>query len=110
MTRKVKAFLCALLMVLTLAMPQMGGSAAAASVIYTAMNDSLLELSDETMPFWSGSYLYLPASAVVIFIDRRKIGFSVDECSHVPGSADGRKRNNGSVGAELGLRLIIHAD
>ncbi|MBR4869952.1 MAG: hypothetical protein IKU12_04115, partial [Oscillospiraceae bacterium] len=64
MTRKVKAFLCALLMVLTLTMPQMGGSAAAASVIYTAMNDSLLELSDETMPFWYGSYLYLPAASV----------------------------------------------
>ncbi|MBR4870053.1 MAG: hypothetical protein IKU12_04645 [Oscillospiraceae bacterium] len=64
MTRKVKAFLCALLMVLTLTMPQMGGSAAAASVIYTAMNDSLLELSDETMPFWHGSYLYLPAASV----------------------------------------------
>ncbi len=64
MARKMKALLCALLMVLTLTMPQMGGSAAAASVIYTAMNDSLLELSDETMPFWHGSYLYLPAAAV----------------------------------------------
>ena len=64
MTRKMKAFLCAVLMVLSLSLPQMGGSAAAASVIYTAMNDSLLELSDETMPFWYGSYLYLPASSV----------------------------------------------
>ena len=64
MARKVKALLCAVLMVLTLSLPRMGGTASAASVIYTAMNDSLLELSDETMPFWHGSYLYLPASAV----------------------------------------------
>ncbi len=64
MKRKIKAFLCAVLMVLTLASPQMGGTARAATVYFTAMNDSLLELSDETMPFWYGSYLYLPAASV----------------------------------------------
>ena len=64
MKRKIKALVCAVLMVLTLASPQMGATAQAATVYYTAMNDSLLELSDETMPFWYGSYLYLPASSV----------------------------------------------
>lgn len=62
--RKIKALFCAVLMILTLASPQWGGSAQAATVYYTAMNDSLLELSDETMPFWYGSYLYLPAASV----------------------------------------------
>ncbi len=35
----------------------------AATVYFTAVNDTLLELSDATMPFWSGGLLYVPASA-----------------------------------------------
>lgn len=34
----------------------------AATIYFTAANDTLLELSDSTMPFWSGSLLYVPAS------------------------------------------------
>lgn len=33
----------------------------AATIYFTAANDTLLELSDSTMPFWSGSLLYVPA-------------------------------------------------
>lgn len=35
---------------------------AAPTVYFTAVNDYVLELSDETMPFWSGGYLYLPST------------------------------------------------
>ncbi|MBR3561536.1 MAG: hypothetical protein IKN81_08430 [Oscillospiraceae bacterium] len=37
---------------------------AAASVCFTAVNDQLLPLSDETMPFWSGGTFYVPSSAI----------------------------------------------
>ncbi len=35
----------------------------AATVYFTAANDTLLELSDATMPFWDKGLLYVPASA-----------------------------------------------
>lgn len=35
---------------------------AAPTVYFTAVNDYVLELSDDTMPFWSGGYLYLPST------------------------------------------------
>lgn len=34
----------------------------AATIYFTAANDTLLELSDSTMPFWSESLLYVPAN------------------------------------------------
>lgn len=34
----------------------------AATVYFTAANDTLLELSDSTMPFWNGSLLYVPTN------------------------------------------------
>lgn len=34
----------------------------AATIYFTAANDTLLELSDSTMPFWSNSLLYVPAN------------------------------------------------
>lgn len=56
MKRRLTALALALLMVLAL-VPQR--SAAAGSVYFTALNDRLLDLSDETMPFWSGGVLYV---------------------------------------------------
>lgn len=51
------ALLCAALVV------QMAAPAAAAGTVYfTAVNKNVLELSDATMPFWSGGYLYVPSS------------------------------------------------
>ena len=34
----------------------------AATIYFSAANDTLLELSDNTMPFWNGNLLYVPAS------------------------------------------------
>lgn len=37
---------------------------AAPSVCFTAVNDQLLPLNDETMPFWSGGTFYVPSTAI----------------------------------------------
>lgn len=37
-------------------------SAAAGFVYFTAVNETVLELSDATMPFWSGGFLYVPST------------------------------------------------
>lgn len=58
--KRAACLLLALLMAASLAPPR---TDAAGSVCFTAVNDTLLPLSDETMPFWSGSTLYV-ASAV----------------------------------------------
>ena len=55
------ALLAALALLLALLLPT--GGQAASTVYFTAVNDTLLELSDATMPFWSGGTLYVPASA-----------------------------------------------
>ena len=39
---------------------------AAPTVYFTAVNDYVLELSDDTMPFWSGGYLYLPSTIFIV--------------------------------------------
>ncbi len=39
-----------------------GPAAAADTVYFTAVNERILDLSDSTMPFWSGGYLYVPAT------------------------------------------------
>ncbi|MGM9618562.1 MAG: hypothetical protein ACI3W8_01810 [Oscillospiraceae bacterium] len=60
-----KKRLCAaallLCLLLTLGSATLEGHAA--TVYFTASNDTLLELSDETMPFWSGGLFYVPVSA-----------------------------------------------
>lgn len=59
MRRKIASLMCAVLLVLqSAAMP----AAAADTVYFTSVNDTLLELSDATMPFWSGGYLYVASS------------------------------------------------
>lgn len=59
MKRRISALALTLCLLLGLAAEQ--GSAA--TVYFTAVNDTLLELSDATMPYWSGKSLYVPASA-----------------------------------------------
>ena len=50
--------LCLLLLLQLMASP----AGAAESVYFVAMGNEVLPLSDETMPFWSGGYLYIAAS------------------------------------------------
>ena len=63
-TRKriLAALLCAAALAL-LAVP----TAAAKTVYFTAVNENILELKDESMPFWSGQNLYVDSA---IFSDR----------------------------------------
>lgn len=59
MRRKLLAALaCMMLLLIQLAVPVM----AAGTVYFTAVNKNVLELSDATMPFWSGGYLYVPST------------------------------------------------
>lgn len=59
-----KRIVCALLALLMLVRLAPGFADAAGSVCFTAVNDQLLPLSDETMPFWSGGTFYVPNTAV----------------------------------------------
>ena len=56
--------LCALFALLLLVSLTPEKAEAADLVYFTAVNDQLLPLSDETMPFWSGGSLYVPSSAL----------------------------------------------
>ena len=57
--RRWAALVLCLLLVLQLAAPWAN---AAGSVYFVATGNEVLPLSDETMPFWSGGYLYIAAS------------------------------------------------
>lgn len=57
MRRKLLAVLACAVLLIQLAVP----AGAAGTVYFTAVNMSVLELSDATMPFWSDGYLYVPA-------------------------------------------------
>lgn len=59
MRRKYAALALCLLLVLQMAIPS---ARAAESVFFTAVGESVLPLADETMPFWSNSYLYVPST------------------------------------------------
>ena len=63
MKRRMAAALSALVLLGLLCVP----TAAAKTVYFTAVNENILELKDETMPFWSGQYLYVDGS---IFTNR----------------------------------------
>lgn len=54
-----KKMLCALLCVLMLCSLVPPETAASPTVYFSAVNDTLLDLSDETMPLWSGGRLYV---------------------------------------------------
>ena len=56
--KKAAALLLCLLAALRLAAP----ARAAGEVYFTAVNYNILPLSDATMPFWSGGYLYVPST------------------------------------------------
>ena len=57
MKKRLLALALLLAMVLSLA-----PAAAADTVYFTSINDTLSPLSDSTMPYWSGGYLYVPAT------------------------------------------------
>lgn len=59
MRRKIAAVLLAVLMILPAASAPV---LAADPVYFTAVNETILELSDATMPFWSGGYLYVSST------------------------------------------------
>ncbi len=59
MKRKLLALGCALALLLGMAAPS---AAAGETVYFTAVNETVLELSDSTMPFWSNGYLYVAAA------------------------------------------------
>lgn len=59
MKQRAAALIFCVLLVFQLAVPP---ARAAGTVYFIAANNEVLPLSDETMPFWSGGYLYIPAS------------------------------------------------
>lgn len=63
MKKRGATLLFCLLLVLQLALPVR----AAGSVYFVAAEASVLPLTDATMPFWSGGYLYVPASVFTGF-------------------------------------------
>ncbi len=78
MKRKAAALLACLLLVVQLASPP---ARAAESVYFVAAGSNVLPMSDDTMPFWSGGYLYI-ASSIFTGIVWSSLGIS-----HVPGNA-----------------------
>ncbi len=56
--RGAAGLLCCLLLLLQLALP----AKAAGSVYFVAAAESVLPVTDATMPFWANGYLYVPAS------------------------------------------------
>ena len=62
---KSKRFLCLLLVLLMAFSLTPSETRAETTVYFTAVNDQLLpDLSDETMPFWSGGRLYVPSTVI----------------------------------------------
>ena len=62
--KKRKRFTSLLLSALLLAAVLAPLSGAAPSVYFTSVNDTILNLNDETMPFWQGGALYVPHTAI----------------------------------------------
>ena len=63
MRRAVLRATALLFAVLLLAGTVLPPAAAADTVYFTAINETILPLSDTTMPFWSDGYLYVSTSA-----------------------------------------------
>ena len=72
--RTAKRTLCLLLSVLLLVGLAPERAEAAGSVCFTAVNDQLLPLSDDTMPFWSGGTLYVPYTVLTPDRDPPELG------------------------------------
>lgn len=65
MKRRITGLLLAVVLVLTLGMPLLAARPMAAESIYfTAVNENVCPLNDETMPFWSGGSLYIPGTVL----------------------------------------------
>lgn len=59
MKKKIAALTLCVLLLFQIAAPP---ARAAKDVYFTAVQEYILPLSDSTMPFWSGGYLYIPAT------------------------------------------------
>lgn len=59
--RRILSLLFALLMLGTILPP---GAHAVHAVCFTSVNDTIRDLNDETMPFWSGGVFYIPHTAI----------------------------------------------
>lgn len=72
MKRRLWAMVLAILLVCQLTLPQ---AEAGENVYFTAAGESVLPLSDATMPFWNDGYLYIPST---MFTDNvwRSLGIS----------------------------------
>lgn len=64
MKRRIAALLCCVLLMLQMTVPPQ--TQAADYVYFVAAGENVLPMSDSTMPFWKGGYLYVPAA---IFAD-----------------------------------------
>lgn len=71
-TKLAAVFLALLMLVQTVPPTQ---AQAAKSVYYTAINDNIMPLTDATMPFWSGGFLYIAGSVFTGYL-RESIGVS----------------------------------
>ena len=71
--RKLAAVLLVLLMLVQTVPPT--GAKAGKSVYFTAINDNVMPLTDATMPFWSGGFLYIHGSVFTGYL-RESIGVS----------------------------------
>ena len=58
---KTRAWALALSVTLALALLPAAGRAVLSDVYFTAVNEQLLDLTSDTMPFWSGGVLYVPS-------------------------------------------------
>lgn len=58
MRRKLTALCCVLALLAGMASP----AAAAPTVYFTGIDDTVLDLSDSAMPFWANGYLYVPGT------------------------------------------------
>lgn len=72
MKRKLLAILACAVLVIQLAAP----ATAAGTVYFTAVNMSVLELNDATMPFWSDGYLYVPGSVFSTYSKELGVSYS----------------------------------
>ena len=65
MKKRWTALVLALALLAQMAVVQAG---AVKNVYFTAINDNVLPVSDDTMPFWSGGYLYIPGSVFTGYV------------------------------------------
>ena len=59
MKKRLAALICCMLLVLQMAAPS---ARAAETVYFVVAGVDVQPVSDQTMPFWSGGYLYIPSS------------------------------------------------